>query len=352
MLSLGMGLTTVMTQPWQLVLLWGVLMGVGAGSMALVFGADRRAALVRRPTRTGHGRVLGRVGDRSADLPARRSRSSSTMSGWRSGDAAAARPWRWPWWRRCSSLLRDRPADVGPAARTARPPADVEPAPLDTELVARAAVAILRLRAASRTRAFWLLAGGFFVCGWSTNGLIGTHFVPAAHDHGMPTTTAAACSRSSACSTSSARSGPAGSPTGTTRAILLLVYYALRGVSLLVVHLLWAPTVQPPMFFFVVFYGLDWVATVPPTVALCREYFGAQRAGVMFGWVFASHMVGAGVSAWVAGTSGRPPAPTTWPGGSPARSACCAAVASWVIPRGDQLERADERDPDPALTPG
>ena len=83
--------------------------------------------------------------------------------------------------------------------------------------------------------------------------------------------------------------------------ILLVGYYSFRGLSLLFVHALLGPDVSPPMWLFIVFYGLDWVATVPPTVALCREYFGLQRSAVVFGWVFASHMVGAGVGAFVAG---------------------------------------------------
>ncbi len=82
---------------------------------------------------------------------------------------------------------------------------------------------------------------------------------------------------------------------------LLLAYYGLRGLSLLVVPAVLGPTVEPPLFFFIVFYGLDWVATVPPTVALCRQHFGLERSGIVFGWVFGAHMVGAGVAASVAG---------------------------------------------------
>jgi len=82
---------------------------------------------------------------------------------------------------------------------------------------------------------------------------------------------------------------------------LLAAYYGLRGLSLLAVPAVLGPSVQPPLFFFIIFYGLDWVATVPPTVALCRQHFGVVRSGVVFGWVFAAHMVGAGVAATYAG---------------------------------------------------
>ncbi|HEX8767037.1 MAG TPA: MFS transporter, partial [Jatrophihabitans sp.] len=82
---------------------------------------------------------------------------------------------------------------------------------------------------------------------------------------------------------------------------LLLAYYGLRGLSLLIVPSVLGSTVSPPLFLFIVFYGLDWVATVPPTVALCREHFGVEKSGMVFGWVFASHMVGAGLAASFAG---------------------------------------------------
>jgi sugar phosphate permease len=83
--------------------------------------------------------------------------------------------------------------------------------------------------------------------------------------------------------------------------LLLCCYYGLRGLALLAVDALLGPSVHPSLFLFVLFYGLDWVATVPPTVALCRVHFGLERSGVVFGWVFASHMVGAGVAASFAG---------------------------------------------------
>ena len=83
--------------------------------------------------------------------------------------------------------------------------------------------------------------------------------------------------------------------------LLLLAYYGLRGLSLLAFPALLGPHVDPPLMLFIVFYGLDWVATVPPTVMLVRQWFGAERAGVVFGWVFAAHMIGGGIAAAFAG---------------------------------------------------
>jgi MFS family permease len=164
-----------------------------------------------------------------------------------------------------------------------------------------ARVALRTLGESSHRLSFWLLAGTFFICGWSTNGLIGTHFIPAAHDHGMPPTTAAGLL---ALIGIFDIAGTVASGWLTDRVdprLLLLAYYVLRGLSLLVVPAVLGPGVEPSLFLFIVFYGLDWVATVPPTMALCRVHFGLERSSVVFGWVFAAHMVGAGIAATYAG---------------------------------------------------
>lgn len=128
-------------------------------------------------------------------------------------------------------------------------------------------------------RTFWALAVGFAICGASTSGLIGTHFIPAAHDHGMAQPVAAGL-------------------------------LALVGVFDIVGTILsgWLTDrfdpriLHPPMFLFIVFYGLDWVATVPPTMAICREVFG-DRGSIVFGWVFASHQVGASIATVLVGVA-------------------------------------------------
>ena len=344
LLALGMSLTTVMTQPWQLVLLWGVFIGFGAGCMALVFGAivAQRWFVARRGLVTGVFSAASATGQ-LLFLPT--IAKLVTDSGWRyaslllSALALAVVPF-------VLLFLRDRPSDVGVLPYGA--PAGWTPeAPLDDGGIGPGRIALLRLREAARTRAFWLLAAGFFVCGWSTNGLVGTHFIPAAHDHGLPITAGATLLAFIGVFD---LVGTIGSGWLTDRydaRILLAVYYALRGVSLLLVHLLWAPTVQPPMFFFVVLYGLDWVATVPPTVALCRECFGVERSGVVFGWVFASHMIGAGISAWFAGHLREVTGSydVAW---IVAGILCLlAALASLAVPRGDALtSRTPEPTPD------
>ena len=197
-------------------------------------------------------------------------------------------------------LLRDHPADVGlppygsPAGTPGQPAGAGAGAP-----PAGAAGAARRRR---RTGTFWLLAGGFAICGASTNGLIGTHFIPAAHDHGMPETTAASLL---ALVGLFDIVGTIASGWLTDRfdsRVLLGGYYALRGLSLLVLPSLIAASAHPSMLVFIIFYGLDWVATVPPTIALCRQHFGADGP-IVFGWVFASHQFGAALAATGAGCS-------------------------------------------------
>ena len=203
-------------------------------------------------------------------------------------------------------VMRDHPADRGVSAYGAEEPAH-SPV-LESDQVDVAAqpgagrAAVDALREAARTRTFWALVAGFAICGATTNGLIGTHFVPAAHDHGMGETTAAGLL---AVVGIFDIVGTIGSGWLTDRydpRLLLGFYYFFRGIGLALLPVLLAGSVRPSIVAFVVIYGLDWVATVPPTVALCRQAFG--RSGtVVFGWVFASHQIGAAIASVAAGVA-------------------------------------------------
>ncbi|GAA1877239.1 MFS transporter [Asanoa iriomotensis] len=292
LVSLGSGLTVFMRTSAELILLWGVLVGVGTGSMALAFVATvtGRWFVKRRGLVTGVLTAAGATGQ-LVFLPVLA--LLVERSSWRTaslvvaGAALAVVPlvlW----------LLRDHPSDLGIPAYGGT---EVVP-PVVSGGAARRAVSALR--DASKTRAFWLLAGGFAICGATTNGLVGTHFIPAAHDHGMTETTAASLL---ALIGLFDIAGTIASGWLTDRfdsRVLLGGYYALRGGSLLLLPALFGDAVRPSMVVFILFYGLDWVATVPPTVALCREYFG-DRGAVVFGWVFASHQFGAALAASAAG---------------------------------------------------
>lgn len=311
LVSLGSGLTVLMKQPWQLWLLWGLFVGVGTGAMALVLGSivANRWFATRRGLVTGFFSAASSTGQ-LVFLPA--FAALAVGPGWRYAALITS----------AVSLLlvpvalfvvADRPEDVGTtpygaesaqAEAVARPaaagPVDMDGTPRHTEPPPQL-TAVGVLREALPSWPFWVLMGTFFVCGWSTNGLVGTHFIPAAHDHGMMATTAAGLL---ALVGIFDIAGTIASGWLTDRVdprLLLVAYYVLRGLSLLLVPVVLGPGVEPNLFLFIVFYGLDWVATVPPTMALCRRYFGLDRSSIVFGWVFASHMVGAGIAASYAG---------------------------------------------------
>lgn len=286
--------TVLMDAPWQLWVLWGVLIGVGTGSLALTFGtivanrwfvAHRNLVTGAFSAATAAGQVLF-VPVVAAVAAGPGWQTAALLTG--AGSVLVG--------LLCLLFLRDRPADLGVEPVGAEPGDQRGPEPRTS---VRDAVTLLA--AASRRWVFWVLAGTFFVCGWSTNGIVVTHMVPAAHDHSMPTTMAASMI------------GIIGvfDIIGTVFSgwltdrfdprILLVLYYASRGTSLFFINGILGSSVDMPMWVFIVFYGLDWTATVPPTVELCRRFFGLHASGVVFGWIYAAHMIGAGVGASVSG---------------------------------------------------
>lgn len=283
--------TIFMTQPWHLWLLWGIGVGTGAGSMALVFAAT----IANRWFVARKGIVVGALTAATATgqlifLPLL---SHFAVSyGWKSvsltvgGASAAVVPFIY-------FFLKEKPESLGITPYGA--PADWQPtAPSE---MSAGKLAIDTAVQSSKSRDFWILFGTFFVCGLSTNGLIGTHFIPAAHDHGMPTTVAASLL---ALIGVFDVIGTIFSGYLTDRIDprkLLFFYYGLRGLSLFLLPSILFSSVHPSTLVFVIFYGLDWVATVPPTIVLCRHVLGQERATVVYGWVFVGHQVGASVAA-------------------------------------------------------
>ncbi len=297
LIAAGSALSVLMTASWQLVLLWGVLVGLGTGAISMGFVAT----IATRWFEARRGLVTGVLTAASATgqlvfLPV--VAAVTTHHGWRwaslivAAAAVAVVPL-------VALFMRNYPQDLGLTAYGADPfdSGAREPEVLPTGTFA---AAFEGLRIGLRSRAFWLLAASFAICGMTTNGLIGTHFIPAANDHGMPTTVAAGLLATIGVLDVL---GTVFSGWLTDRVdprLLLVVYYTGRGLSLVLLPSLLSPHAEPSTWVFVIFYGLDWVATVPPTIVLCREYFGA-RTPVVFGWVFASHQLGAAVAAAGAG---------------------------------------------------
>jgi len=292
-ISAGALLTTQMTSPWQLYLLWGVIVGVGSGSMASVLAANvaGRWFVQRRGLVLGALTAAGATGQ-LIFLPGLGWLADNV--GWRyvsitvAIGALAVAPL-------IAIFLRNRPRDVGVRAYGATED-DVPVATTGSPI----ANAFRGLRLGVRSRDFWLLGGSFFICGASTNGLIGTHLIPASVDHGMAEVTAASllavigvfdviCTLASGYLTDRYDSRK-----------LLFVYYGLRGLSLILLPYAFGSP-QFGLILFIVFYGLDWVATVPPTVQLARKVFGMQNFAIVYGWIFAAHQLGAATIACAAG---------------------------------------------------
>jgi sugar phosphate permease len=293
LVALGMAGTTAMRDAWQLLLLWGVVMGSGTGVIALALGAT----VAGRWFKQRRGLVMGVLTASTATgqlvfLPTLAALAESF--GWRAVSvtmAAVALVLILP----VALLIRDRPADVG------APPfggSEIEPAPVHAVNPVTRALAALGTGLGDRN--FWLLAGSFFICGASTNGLIGTHLIPACFDHGIPEVTAAGLLAAMGILDFFGTTASGWLSDRWDNRALLAWYYGLRGLSLLFLPFafrwnFWGLSA------FAVFYGLDWIATVPPTVRLAAKSFGEENVGVMFGWIAAAHQLGAAFAAWGAG---------------------------------------------------
>ncbi len=303
LIGTGFALSLAMKHLWQLLLLWGLVVGVGTGLTALVLAAT----VSLRWFSSRRGLIVGLLTASSATgqlvfLPLLA--WVATRAGWRSALliicallAAAALLVR--------CFMRDHPADLGlqpfGAAPSAVPVAPASPAAGTAEPASIGGAALAALREASRNSTFWILFGTFFICGASTNGLIQTHFIPLCSDMGLPEVAAASVLATMgvfdfigtvASGWLSDRYNPAR---------LLFWYYGLRGLSL--IYLPFAAFSYSGLSLFALFYGLDWIATVPPTVNLTVKTFGRDKANLVFGWIFAGHQLGAASAALGAGIS-------------------------------------------------
>ena len=286
-----------MTQLWQLMLLWGVVVGIGTGLTALVLGATVAA----RWFNARRGLVVGILTASAATgqlifLPILAALTDHV--GWRYamalmcvmlGVAALA----------VMLAMRDRPSDLGqrPFGDTSTDPV-IAPPPSTAPIMAAALGA---LRDAAKTRVFWILFGTFFICGASTNGLVQVHLIPMCADFGIPQVQAAGLLAAMGVFDFVGTIVSGWLSDRYDNRWLLFWYYGLRGLSLL-----FLPMTDFSFYglsLFAMFYGLDWIATVPPTVRLTAQRFGPERAGLVFGWIFAGHQLGAATAAFGAGLS-------------------------------------------------
>jgi sugar phosphate permease len=290
----AVAMSPLMREVWQLMLLWGVVVGLGCGFI----GAYLSAFIAARWFRARQGLVVGVLTAANAAgqlvfLPSMA--ALVTHGGWRlmsltlAGVLIAFVPL-------LILLMRDRPADIGLVPYGGDPSDPAVPTPQGNP----AAVAFRALGTGARSRDFWLIAGGYFICGASTNGLIGTHLIPACVDHGLTEVVGAGL-----LAATGVFSFIGGTLSGWLsdrfdNRYMLFWYYGLRGLSLL-----YLPFAFDMSFYgltlFSVFYGLDWIAGVPPTVRLLSGVVGAEQTGIMVAWITVIHQVGGAAAAYLAG---------------------------------------------------
>jgi len=287
--------TLVMTASWQMMLLWGVVIGTGSGIASLVIGA----VVANRWFITRRGLVMGLL---TASFAAGQLIFLPLLA-----SIVTHHSWRWATVLITAAILlmipvaalflRDYPRDrglkpYGAPADFVEPPAPKRVNPFTS--------AVSSLGEAFVSRDFWLLSASYWVCGATTNGLIGTHLIPFCIESGVPAETAAGLLASMGIFNFIGTTASGWLSDRLDSRYLLFVYYTLRGVSLL-----FLPYIFNFSFYgltlFTVFYGLDWIATVPPTVRLAGNSFGVARAGMMFGWITAMHQVGSATAAAGAG---------------------------------------------------
>jgi sugar phosphate permease len=294
LMAASTGLSAFMTASWQYVATWGVLAGFGSGAVAMVLGAT----VVNRWFVARRGLMLGLLTASTATgslifLPGMA--LIADHGGWKPVVVTVAivclvlAPLVW-------LLIPERPADVGLKPYGA--PDDYEaPAPLNGANAL--AYAFQALGRAARTRTFWLLFLGFFICGLTTNGLVGVHMIAFCGDRGMPEVKAAGLLALMGLFDLFGTTASGWLTDRYDSRKLLFIYYVLRGLSL--IYLPFSDFSVISLSAFAVFYGLDWIATVPPTVRLATQAFGERDGPIVFGWIAAGHQLGAATAAIGAG---------------------------------------------------
>ncbi len=294
--SAAVALSPALHQAWQLILLWGVVVGAGTG----VIGAFLSAYIAARWFRRRQGLVVGVLTAANAAgqlvfLPSLA--ELVTHYGWRVMSLALAAtvvvfvPL-------VAILMRDRPQDLGLTPYGAEGQPEIVTRPLGNPVM----VAFRALGSGASKRDFWLIAGGYFVCGATTNGLIGTHLIPACVDHGLSEVAGAGL-----LAATGVFSFVGGTVSGwlsdrCDNRVLLAWYYGLRGVALMYLPFAFGTSIYGlPLF--AVFYGLDWIASVPPTVRLLNRVVGTEKTGIMVAWITVIHQMGGALAAYLGGVS-------------------------------------------------
>jgi predicted MFS family arabinose efflux permease len=290
-LSVSVGLSGFIDQPWEMFATWGVMVGIASGATS----TGLAATVANRWFEKNRGLAIGLLTASNASgqlvflpLLAHLAETGSwrTVSWVVAATAAAMIPLVF-------LLLPESPARVGllPLGATVEPEARRHGDPVR--------VAFSGLARGARSADFWLLSASFFICGFSTNGLIGTHLISYCFDHGIPEVQAAGLLAAMGVFDLIGTTGSGWLTDRYNPRVLLFWYYGLRGLSLAALPFTGFDGVSLGVF--AVFYGLDWIATVPPTVMLTNEVFGKRDAPVIVSWIVAGHQLGAAAAAMGAG---------------------------------------------------
>lgn len=293
--ALGVALSPAMSEPWQLILLWGVVVGVATGFI----GAYLAAFIAARWFKERQGLIVGLLtaGNAAGQLVFLPTMAALTSyAGWRVMSVALAAivmifvpPLAW--------LMRERPEDIGlrPYGDT-RPAAPPAPGPAGNPF----AITFRALADGARSRDFWLIAGGYFVCGATTNGLIGTHLIPACIDYGLTEIVGAGLLAATGVFAFIGGGLSGWLSDRWDNRYLLFWYYGLRGLSLIYLPFAFDLSYYG-LAVFSIFYGLDWIASAPPTVRLLHGVVGTERIGIMVAWITVIHQVGGALAAYLGG---------------------------------------------------
>lgn len=294
LLGVGVAATSVMTQLWHFILIWGFIVGIGAGGMSSVLSATvaNRWFVKHRGVVVG---ILNSAGSTGQLIFIPVIMAIIVAWSWRTASmvlaALAAFIFVLVWW-----LMRNDPADVGdePLGESGGSEPARAPHPGRADAATGAVSPVTSVAQAMKSRTFWLLCGAYYICGGTTNGLIGTHMIPHALDIGITEGTAALTVGIMGFMNLFGTLGAGWLTDRMDSRKLLATVFALRGVSLFILPLV---TDGSGMFVFAFIYGLDWFATVPPVVAIAGDRFGRKSMGSIYGWIFLSHQLGGAMSA-------------------------------------------------------
>lgn len=295
LLAIALACTFFMQQEWQLILIWGIMMGIGSGLFLTVLSTQvaNRWFVKRRGLAVGILTAATATGQLIL-LPLLAILIENYS--WQNAILLIF----------CLSILmiliialfmKNYPRDKNLAPYGS----DEMNEPVTSIVDNPFAIAIRALGEGLKAKEFWLLAGSFFICGLSTSGLIGTHFISYCISFGIPVVTAAAMLSFMGIFDLIGTTLSGWLSDRIDNRWLLFWYYSLRGLSLLALPFALASGSYTWLMIFAVFYGLDWIATVPPTIGLTRQRFGLQKSAMMYGWMVAFHQVGAGVAAYYGG---------------------------------------------------